>query len=393
MGKKSSPSPPPAPDPVAIANAQTSANKEAIYASADVNSYNQYTPYGSVTYQKDNNGVPQSQTVSLNPTSQAAFDQSQQIALDLMGRAQNNLQYLPQGNWQLPQQFSPQQLQQRGDFGYDPESYNERTSALSQAMFDRRMDLMRPELDRQYGDLEQNLANRGLPMSGEAYGTAMDRFDTNRREMMLAAAQDAQMAASQEERALRGQDMAQWNADYNNYLNSNQQAYSQDMGTQQQLTSDSLLQRNQPYQEMLAYIQGSPITSTPNAPQLPAYQMQAPNMGDLYGMQYNAQMNNYNQQMQNNQANMGGLFGVAGNVASALPWATWFSDERIKEDIKEIGELPNGIKVYEFRYIGRPEVFTGFLAQQVEKIVPEAVTEIEGVKAVHYGKALFHAAL
>lgn len=318
MGKKSSPSPPPAPDPVAIANAQTAANKEAIYASADVNSYNQYTPYGSVTYQKDNNGVPQSQTVKLNPTSQAAFDQSQQIALDLMGRAQNNLQYLPQGNWQLPQQFSPQQLQQRGDFGYDPQAYNERTNALSQAMFDRRMDLMRPELDRQYRDLEQNLANRGLPMSGEAYGTAMDRFDTNRREMMLAAAQDAQMAASQEERALRNQDMAQWNADYNNYLNSNQQAYAQDMGTQQQITSDSLLQRNQPYQEMLAYIQGSPMTSTPNAPQLPGYQMQAPNMGDLYGMQYNAQMNSYNQQMANQQANLGGLFGLGSSLITGL---------------------------------------------------------------------------
>jgi hypothetical protein len=276
-------------------------------------------------------------------------------------------------------------MQDRGDFGYDPEAYNERTSKLAQSMYDRRMDLMRPELDRQHEAMEQNLANRGLPMSGEAYGTAVDRFNTNRNQLMLSAAQDAQMAASQEERALRGQDMSQWNADYNNYLRSNQQGYGQDLSTQQQQVRDDLLERNQPYQEVQAYIQGNPMSPVPQAPQLPGYQMQAPDMGSLYGMQYNAQMNNYNQQMQNNQANMGGLFGLAGSLGSSL---IQFSDERVKENVEKLGEYSPGINWYSFTYKGSGEPKVGFMAQEVEKVIPGAVLEIGGLKAVDYSKVM-----
>ncbi len=62
---------------------------------------------------------------------------------------------------------------------------------------------------------------------------------------------------------------------------------------------------------------------------------------------------------------------------------TW-SDRRLKKDIVLIGQLDNGLNLYEFEYVwGGPRV-TGVMADEVEKIMPEAVMEIGGYKAVNY---------
>jgi hypothetical protein len=63
------------------------------------------------------------------------------------------------------------------------------------------------------------------------------------------------------------------------------------------------------------------------------------------------------------------------------------SDIRIKDNIKELATLPNGLKLYSFTYKsgGPPQI--GFMAQEVEKLYPEAVTEdVDGVKYVYYDR-------
>lgn len=59
------------------------------------------------------------------------------------------------------------------------------------------------------------------------------------------------------------------------------------------------------------------------------------------------------------------------------------SDIRLKEDIKLIGE-ENGHNIYQFRYIDQPEVYEGVMAHEVEKIMPEAVSEKDGFMMVDY---------
>jgi hypothetical protein len=88
MSKKGG-SPPPAPDPVATAKAQGQANKEAIYASANVDSPNLYGPAGSVTYVKNADGVPTAQYTNLTPVGQATFDTQQGIGLTMARNARN----------------------------------------------------------------------------------------------------------------------------------------------------------------------------------------------------------------------------------------------------------------------------------------------------------------
>ena len=64
------------------------------------------------------------------------------------------------------------------------------------------------------------------------------------------------------------------------------------------------------------------------------------------------------------------------------------SDRRTKRDIEPIGTLDNGLTVYRFRYVSEPHVTQiGLMAQDVEKVRPDAVVEIDGIKFVNYDAA------
>jgi Chaperone of endosialidase len=63
------------------------------------------------------------------------------------------------------------------------------------------------------------------------------------------------------------------------------------------------------------------------------------------------------------------------------------SDARMKTDIQNVGTLNDGQNVYRYRYVGNRTWHLGLLAQEVEKLFPEAVTEIFGVKHVNYDLA------
>jgi hypothetical protein len=73
------------------------------------------------------------------------------------------------------------------------------------------------------------------------------------------------------------------------------------------------------------------------------------------------------------------IIGGVGAAGSLLK-----SDARAKTEIKNVGTLDDGQNVYRYRYIGSPTWHIGLLAQEVEKLYPEAVTEINGVKHVNY---------
>ena len=77
-----------------------------------------------------------------------------------------------------------------------------------------------------------------------------------------------------------------------------------------------------------------------------------------------------------------------GMLSTGLSIAALFapSDIRMKEDIEQVGVSPNGHKIYEFNYIGKPTRYRGVMAQEVAKIDPMAVGIMNGYLAVNYGK-------
>jgi hypothetical protein len=85
-----------------------------------------------------------------------------------------------------------------------------------------------------------------------------------------------------------------------------------------------------------------------------------------------------------NLAQSGAIFGGLTSLAGNALGAYMKSDARLKEDIEPVGKLDNGLTVYRYRYKGEPAVRLGLLAQEVEKVNPDAVMEIEGFKHVNY---------
>lgn len=80
----------------------------------------------------------------------------------------------------------------------------------------------------------------------------------------------------------------------------------------------------------------------------------------------------------------GGLWDAA---AAAAPFAV-SSDRRLKTDIRRLGKLANGLPVYTFRYRGKSQRHIGLMADDVERVYPEAVvTGPDGYKMVDYARA------
>ena len=82
------------------------------------------------------------------------------------------------------------------------------------------------------------------------------------------------------------------------------------------------------------------------------------------------------------------IIGTATGIA-AIPGAdgaSWLaSDERVKENIKKLGEAPSGLGIYKFNYIGNAKKYIGAMADDVMKVVPEAVsTMTNGFLGVNY---------
>ena len=93
-------------------------------------------------------------------------------------------------------------------------------------------------------------------------------------------------------------------------------------------------------------------------------------------------MQGYQAEQQAEGGMWSGLGSLAGSLGGAMILA---SDERLKLNMTPIDELPRGIIVYAFQYIDDPHTtYTGVSAQELIKIKPELVSEMNGFLMVNY---------
>jgi len=94
----------------------------------------------------------------------------------------------------------------------------------------------------------------------------------------------------------------------------------------------------------------------------------------------------WSNQLWNNMNNM--FWGPAGFGSGPQNLSTVgqvLSDERAKENIEKVGTHDEtGIGLYKFNYIGDDTPQIGVLAQELEQVKPEAVSEVDGVKFVNF---------
>ena len=216
-------------------------------------------------------------------------------------------------------------------------------SNIEQTLFDRQLGLLQPEFTRQSQELQQNLADRGIPITSQAYNDAIGRLQTQQGEERQRLAQQATLAAGQEAdrivnqaRGIRAQQFGERAAAGEFGLASQGQGFSQAAANaalanaaRQDTIANQLLSnqianqqrsreiaernalRGQNFNELAALLGG---------PQIQQPSFFAPGTIDTQGafaMQQAAQQNAYNQAMANRQANLGGLFSLAGNLGSA----------------------------------------------------------------------------
>lgn len=253
MGKSSSA--PKAPSASSQIAAQGAANKEAIETSAKINAVDQFGPGGSVTYQKDEDGIPISQTVELGDAEQQFYDVSGDIRNALGNVASTYTGFLPQ------EQFSLDDVPS-GD-------------RVSDAMFQQSKSMYEPIFEQQREDAALSLSERGIPVGSEIYNDEMDRMERSQNEAYTSAGLNATLAGGAEE---------------------------------DRLLSRALLERTQPMNEISAFLQGAPALSVPQSSGSPAYSMAPVNAIGAMQNEYAGNMNSYNAARQQQNSIYQGLF-------------------------------------------------------------------------------------
>ena len=355
MGSKSAPSPPPAPDPVKTANAQAAANKEAAIAASELGMVNQVTPYGALTYTQrgtSSAGTPQyTATTTLSPEQQQALSTKQAIGQQLLNTGQN---YLGRVNEATSQPFS------LSDLPAAPQADAGARQQVEDALYNRATSRLDPRFEKQQRQLETQLANQGFSRDSAGFQQAMDEFARNKNDAYTQAQQTAQSQAIDEQNRLFGlQSTARQNA-----------------------IQESLLQRQEPLQEIQALMGTAPAIQSPNFVQTPTQGIAPADITGPTALQYQGQMNAYNQDRAAQNAFMGNLFSLGGTLGGAAI----LSDENIKTDkrpvddaaiLKKVASLP----VESWRYKGDAQKRIGPYAQDFSERFGGSETGIDPVSA------------
>ena len=277
-----------------------------------------------------------------------------------------------------------------------------------------------PQLDIQKQQLQQQLADQGIRYGSAAYNNAFVPFNQQENNAYMQAitgatgqqAQYMQTAGAQAAFQNAAQDQAyqqqlgqgsfaneaqnqqfQQNAAAGTFYNSGlaQQLAQQQSGFNAQQTArnqylqEAYQQRNQPINEITSLLSGSQVQQ-PNWLNTPSSQIPTTDMSGLINQNFNQQLGVYQQQNAQYNQLIGGALGLGAGVLK--------SDRREKENIDRMGTVfaassrdPDELKklpIYSYSYKDDPASIQhiGPMAQDVEKITPEAVEQHDGVKYI-----------
>lgn len=316
---------PQAPDPQQTANAQSGMNRDTAMTQAQLNMVDQEGPYGSLKYTQNGNNT------FVDSQGKTVTTPRYTATTTLSPAQQAILDQTQSANLNLGS-IANERSEFLKDYLAQPFDVNTATEAKINELGSARLD---PRFAREQDALKTELINSGIRPGTAAYTAAMSDFGQNKND-------------AYNQLALTGRQQAFQEASY---------------------------ERNQPLNEIGALLSGSQVQGPQfvNTPQT-----------SVGGVDYTGLVNNkYQSELASSQAKMGGLFGLASAGIGLL------SDRRAKTDIRRVGKLDNGLPVYSYRYNGQEQTHIGLMADEVQKIHPEAVNVgADGYSRVRYDLAV-----
>lgn len=346
-----------------------------------------------------------------------------------MGIKQQNIDTSAQGTPQLKTALDYSGLQDVQGSGYSrDQAYND--------IYKQATSRLDPQWQQKQDQLETQLANQGITRGSAAFDQAMTQLGTSRNDAYNQAMMSAQTGAVGQASQMNAMDMAlrqQQASEAGNQANfyntaqgqmfgfgsqaRQQQLQAQQAAYQQALSSGQfdLTRQQQGFQQNLAasgqnFGQQQALSQYQNTLRqqqiAEAQQQQNWSLNALNALLNGQQVNGPNfanfsqagmgqgvdysgagdkqfqagmqQQQMSNQATGQMLQAGAGMAGMFL------SDRRVKTDIRRIGRHPRGFGIYRYRFIGESRPRVGVIAQEVARVMPEAVAKVRGVFMVNY---------
>ncbi len=380
----SPPKPPPAPDYAGAATAQGAANVETAIVEGTMNRPDIFSPY-DVTRWTDigTKEKPRFQAdYTLRPEYETQRAKQAQIGGQYLDVAGQRLGELPSGQFDFG--ALPAYQSTIDTAGFTPlataEDLGDYATRSEASYYNRAYGRLKPAQDMEKTQLHTQLINSGLPPGSVAYNDAMNRLEMAHSDALTGLAQQS-IAEGQRMRtglATEAQSMRQGQLAEATMM---QQMQNQ---ARQQALSEALLGRRLPMEE-LATLTGSPsigaagLGTATTGLDVPGTAIAPPPIFAATQAQGAEGMNRYGQQMAGYGARMQMLGNLAGGAMA--------SDKTLKENIIKVGKSALGFNIYEFNYLWSPKRFRGVIAQEVQKIKPQAVlSNIFGHLLVDYSK-------
>jgi len=351
------------PDPAKTAAAQTQMNQQTAQTQYQLGATNQVTPGGSLSYEQTGtwpDGSPKyTATQSLSAANQGLYDSLIGAAGTAAGNISNPIA-TPQLQTSLDTS-SLSALPTTNDYSAD-------RGRVEDAIYAR----LNPQLAAGRTSRETDLFNRGVRPGTEAYDRAMGLVGQQENDARLQTI----LAGGQEQSRMFGDALAGRQQGYNELLAGGQ--FGNDAKTG--MFGMDLAARSQPINEISSLMSGSQVNQPNYIP--------TPQPG-VAGVDYAGLVQNqYEQQQQRRQNIMSGLFGLGGSLFGAAGQAggfgALFSDERLKENVRRVGQTDSGIPIYTYNYVWGGPTMMGVMAQDAPS---DAVGVHEsGFYTVDYGK-------
>ena len=166
---------------------------------------------------------------------------------------------------------------------------------VQDALFNRAKSQLDPMYDQQQKALETRLAQQGFAVNGQGYNDAVNNFGRTRANAYESALQDAIAGGGAEQSRLFGLDTAARN----------------------NAISERSLLRSQPINELATLLGQAGSVSTPQFQAAPQVSVAGTDVVGPINTQYQAQLNAYNQQQQQQGSLLGSLFGLGGRALGA----------------------------------------------------------------------------